>query len=180
MGRVQPERASVPHVQLQACHPRPAAAIGRAARTATFDGMWLRTDASAANTIVSVPASSANNCEGPDSSAHAPAYDEPMPPTRPIATAVPTPVARIPAGYTCAARAYIVVCTALISPPVHASIASTATVDCASIGTLASSTHPRMAPVVIVSIVTRDPTRAMTSAPPIAPTTPPRLNAMSP
>jgi len=88
MGRVQPERASVPHVQLQACHPRPAAAIGRAARTATFDGMWLRTDASAANTIVSVPASSANNCEGPDSSAHAPAYDEPMPPMRLVGFAV--------------------------------------------------------------------------------------------
>ena len=75
-----------------------AAAIGRAARTATFDGMWFRTDASAANTIVSVPAISANICDGPDSSAHAPAYDEPMPPTRPTATAVPTPVARIAAG----------------------------------------------------------------------------------
>src|SRR5688572_32593050 len=107
---------------------RPAAATGRAARRATFEGMWFRTDASAANTTVSVPAINANICEGPDSSAHAPAYDEPTPPTRPIATAVPTPVARIPAGYTCAASAYIVVCTALMRPPVHASIASTATV----------------------------------------------------
>src|SRR5262245_37335042 len=74
---------------------RRAAATVRAARTGRFDGMWFRTDANAPNTMVSVAARSANICEGPNSSAHAPAYDEPMPPTRPIATAVPTPVARI-------------------------------------------------------------------------------------
>src|SRR5262249_41857435 len=113
-------------------------------------------------------------------SPHAPAYGETTPPTRPKATAAPTPVARMPVGYTCAASAYIVVCTALMRPPVHASIASIANADCAPIDALASSAAPAIAPADIVSIVTRDPTGPIRIAPRIAPTTPPKLNAVRP
>src|SRR5215471_19120817 len=123
----------------------------------------------------------ANNSAGPPSSSvHAPAYGETTPPTLPKATAVPTPVARMPVGYTYAASAYIVVCTALIRPPVHASIARIANVDCAPIETLASSAAPAIAPTDIASIVTRDPSRPMSTAPRIAPTTPPKLKAVRP
>src|SRR5258705_10209718 len=94
--------------------------------------MGFPMDGSAPNTTGSVPAIGGNIREGPDWRAHAPAYGEAPPRIRPTATAVPTPVARIPVGYTCAASAYIVVWTALIRPPVHASIASTPAADCAA------------------------------------------------
>ena len=122
-----------------------------------------------------------NISEGPPlSSAHAPAYGDTTPPMRPTATAVPMPVARMPVGYTCAASAYIVVCTALMRPPVHASIARMANADCTPIETLARSAAPAIAPAAIASIVMRDPNRPMSTAPPIAPMTPPKLNAVRP
>ena len=99
---------------------------------------------------------------------------------RPNATAVPTPVARTAVGYTCAASAYIVVWTALMRPPVHASIASTANADCVPMGIAARTADPAIAPAAIVSIVRREPNRMITIAPAIAPTTPPILNAVSP
>src|SRR5512132_2417451 len=109
--------------------------------------MWFLTDANAANTSVIPTAINAKSCEAPpDSSAHDPAYGAATPPTRPKATAVPTPVPRMPVGYTCAASAYIVVCTALIRPPVHASIARTENADCELMVTDASSAAPAIAP----------------------------------
>src|SRR5881409_1610873 len=116
----------------------------------------------------------------PDSSAHDPSDGLTTPPMRPTATTVPTPVARIDVGYTCAARAYIVVCSALMRPPVHASIVNTATLDCGPMDIMANTTAPTTAPAPIVSIERRDPTRMMTTAPRIAPTTPPKLNAVRP
>ena len=116
----------------------------------------------------------------PDSSAHDPADGLRTPPIRPNATAVPTPVARMPVGKTCAASAYIVVWTALMSPPVHASITSTAKADCIPMGTAAIAAAPATAPAVMASIVSREPRRTMMMAPRMAPTTPPRLNAASP
>src|SRR5262249_8232942 len=56
----------------------------------------------------------------------------------------------------------------------------TATADCAPIDTLASSAEPAIAPTAIVSIVIREPNRPIRIAPRIAPTTPPKLNAVSP
>src|SRR5215471_9881388 len=64
----------------------------------------------------------------PPARAHDPSDGLTTPPIRPNATAVPTPVERIEVGYTCAASAYIVVCTALMRPPVHASMANTRSV----------------------------------------------------
>src|SRR5207248_5936673 len=161
--------------------PAGCGAIDRTGRTIRRRGTWFRTDASAAKTTVIVPAMKRNISEGPPlSSAHAPAYGDTTPPMRPIATAVPTPVARMPVGYTCAARAYIVVCTALMRPPVHACMARTDTTGCAAIATDASSTAPATAPAAIVSMVSREPSRAMVIAPSIAPTTPPRLYAVKP
>src|SRR6185436_20627851 len=109
--------------------------------------MWLLTDANAANTSVIPAAITAKSCEAPpDSSAHDPAYGAATPPTRPTATAVPTPVPRMPVGYTCAASAYIVVCTALMRPPVHASIVNTATLACGPIDITVNPIAPTMAP----------------------------------
>src|SRR5213593_2465990 len=135
--------------------------------------MWFRTDASAANTTVIVAAMIPKYFDAPpDSSAHEPSVGLTTPPIRPNATTVPTPVARIEVGYTCAARAYIVVCTALMSPPVHASIVNTATLACGPIDIVAIQIAPTTAPAPIVSIESRDPSRMMTMAPRIAPTTP--------
>src|SRR5262245_36180040 len=143
--------------------------------------MWFLTAARDARTAVIPTAIRVNSCLGPPaSSAHAPAYGDTTPPTRPKATAVPTPVARMPVGYTCAASAYIVVCTALMRPPVHASIARIPNADCAPIDTLASSAAPAIAPPDIVSIVIREPNRPIRIAPRMAPTTPPKLNAVRP
>ena len=49
-----------------------------------------------------------------------------------------------------------------------------------SAGGLGSALEASMAPEVIASMVMRDPRRAKTIAPPMAPTTPPRLNAVRP
>src|SRR5437764_819361 len=69
------------------------------------------------------PATKVKNAElPPASSAHAPAYVLKIAPARPIADATPTPVERTSVGYTCAASANIVVWTALIRPPVIASM----------------------------------------------------------
>src|SRR5439155_24726119 len=143
--------------------------------------MWRRIADNAANAITIVAAMRPKyRDEPPDSSAHDPTDGLSTPPIRPNATAVPTPVARTAVGYTCAASAYIVVCTALMRPPVHASIASTANADCGPIGMTASTAAPATAPAAITSIVSRDPRRMITIAPAIAPTTPPRLNAVRP
>ena len=71
-----------------------------AARALETRGIWLRTDASATNTTVIVPAISANSCDAPpDSSAHDPAYGaQRRRRCGRTATAVPTPVARMPVG----------------------------------------------------------------------------------
>ena len=50
----------------------------------------------------------------------------------------------------------------------------------ASIVMRLSATAPAMAPAVMASIAAREPTRENASPPPMAPTTPPRLNAVMP
>src|SRR6476469_2637127 len=90
----------------------------------------------------------------PASSAHAPAYVLKIAPERPIADPTPTPVERTPVGYTCAASANIVVWTALISPPVIASMmmmGMTGLLEVITIDLMTSA--PAMAPAVIVSMV---------------------------
>ncbi len=100
---------------------------------------------------------------------------------RPKATAVPTPVARTELGYTCAASAYIVVCTPLIMLPVSVSIATIGTTPIAGEMVIAlSPSAPATATPVIVNIAARDPNRAIASPPSTAPTTPPRLKAVMP
>src|SRR5713101_443753 len=142
--------------------------------------MWRRIADNATNAITIVAAIRPKyRDEPPDSSAHDPTDGLSTPPMRPNATAVPTPVARTAVGYTCAASAYIVVWTALMRPPVHASMVRTANADCGPIDMNASATAPAMAPAAMTSIVSRDPRRMITTAPRIAPTTPPRLNAVS-
>src|SRR5215467_1040177 len=116
----------------------------------------------------------------PPASAHDPSDGLTTPPIRPNATAVPTPVERIDVGYTCAASAYIVVCTALIRPPVHASIANTWNVFCGPTCIVASTTAPAMAAADIPSIERREPRRTISAAPSTAPTTPPKLKAVRP
>src|ERR1700676_1714978 len=74
----------------------------------------------------------------------------------------------------------MVVCTALIRPPVQTSIAKTEKPACAPIDMAARTSAPATAPAAIVSIDSRDPRRMMTRAPTIAPTTPPKLNAVRP
>src|SRR5262245_57153192 len=143
--------------------------------------MWFLTDASAAQTRVIVAARSPKYFDAPpDSSAHDPSGGLTTPPIRPKATTVPTPVARMEVGKTCAARAYIVVCVALMSPPVHANIAKTVTLDCGAMDITDNPAAPTMAPAPIASIDSRDPSRMMTTAPVIAPTTPPKSNAVRP
>src|SRR5258707_9955546 len=120
--------------------------------------MWRRIADNAANAITIVAAIRPKYRDDPPvSSAHDPTDGLRTRPMRPNATAVPTPVARTAVGYTCAASAYIVVWTALIRPPVHASIASTATADCVPIGIAASTAAPATAPAAMTSIVSRDP-----------------------
>src|SRR5215471_12356752 len=100
----------------------------------------------------------------PPASAHDPSEGLTTPPIRPNATAVPTPVERIDVGYTCAASAYIVVCTALMRPPVQASRANTANAAFGPIGIIASTTAPAIAPAAIPSIDSRDPRRRINAA----------------
>src|SRR5438046_9376107 len=101
--------------------------------------MWLRTDASATKATVIVDAIRPKYHDvPPPSSARWPSAGLNTLPMRPIPTAVPTPVDRIDVGYTCAANAYIVVCTALMRPPVQASIANTPPVACGPIGIIDS------------------------------------------
>src|SRR5881392_810487 len=95
----------------------------------------------------------------PVSSAQTPSVGLMTPPIRPNATAVPTPVPRIDVGYTWAASAYIVVCTALMSPPVHASMTKTRTLACGEMDMTDITTAPATAPAAIVSIEMREPTR---------------------
>src|SRR5262249_55274047 len=87
-------------------------------------GMCRRTRASDAQTMAIASAHAVKKAGAPPrSSAKAPTYDATTLPMRPTATAVPTPVPRMAVGYTCAATAYIVVWTALRSPPVSANMA---------------------------------------------------------
>src|SRR5688572_25482476 len=75
----------------------------------------------------------------------------------------------------------MVVCTALISPPVIASITRIGSGDdCPVIDMRLMTIDPATAPAVIASIVVRDPNRAITDPPAIAPTTPPRLKSVRP
>ena len=102
-------------------------------------------------------------------------------PVRPNETAPPTPVARIRAGYTCAASANIVVCTPLIRAPVTVSIPMMgAAGDPAEIGMKAMTLALATASPAIVSITGREPQRVIETPPVSAPATPPRLNAIMP
>src|SRR5439155_13900950 len=101
-------------LQCPAGAPRPAGAPALVVRW-----IWRRTSASEPKTIAIVTAHVVKNAGGPPvSSAHDPTYELRTCPMRPTATAVPTPVPRISVGYTFAASAYMVVCTAFIRPPV--------------------------------------------------------------
>ena len=82
-----------------------------------------------------------------------------MLPTRPNATAVPTPVLRISVGYTCAASAYMVVCTALSRPPVTSSIARSVKVLLGSRSNPASTMENTIAAADMPSIVALEPMR---------------------
>src|SRR4051812_25749870 len=100
---------------------------------------------------------------------------------RPTEAALPTPVARIAAGYTCAANAYIVVCTALIIVPDSVRSVRRSAVDMLrSIVSAPSANELATAAAESVSIVDFEPNRLMTIAPRIAPTTPPRLKHIRP
>src|SRR4051812_19867728 len=100
---------------------------------------------------------------------------------RPTDAALPTPVARIAAGYTCAANAYIVVCTALIIVPDRVRRVRRSAVDMLrSIVSAPNANELATAAAVRVSMVVLDPNRLMTIAPNIAPTTPPKLKHISP
>src|SRR5436190_21767303 len=124
--------------------------------------MWRRIADNAvnANTIVAAIRPKYRD-DPPVSSAHDPTDGLSTPPMRPNATAVPTPVARTAVGYTWAASAYIVVCTALMRPPVHASIANTINVLSGPMEITASTPAPMMAPAAIVSIEMREPSLTM-------------------
>src|SRR4051812_29200329 len=100
---------------------------------------------------------------------------------RPTDAALPTPVARIAAGYTCAANAYIVVCTALIIVPDSVRSVRRSAVDVLrSIVTAPNANELAIAAAESTSMVDFDPNRLMTIAPTIAPTTPPRLKHIRP
>src|SRR3954447_5445546 len=99
---------------------------------------------------------------------------------RPNATAVPTPVARTGPGYTCAASAYIVVCTPLISPPRTVSNAMIERLSCGDSDMRLNVRAQTTAAAAIDNIDPREPAGAIATPPASAPTTPPRLNAVIP
>src|SRR6185503_5264668 len=102
-------------------------------------------------------------------------------PVRPTAVAAPTPVAREAAGYTFVASAYIVVCVALMRPPVIVSMTMIgASVPATEIDMRLRTIAPATAPNAIVSIAGREPILEKSAPPASAPMTPPRLNAVMP
>jgi len=75
----------------------------------------------------------------------------------------------------------MVVCAALMHPPVRHSIRTIGSAgDADEIVMAASPTAPAIPPADMTSIETRDPNRAMATLPASAPATPPRLNAVMP